>query len=232
MVVGDEANLDCLCSETLMSISQNFLEGLILLALTASLSGFLVPYLLKQIDERKLRNQKFIDERRLREQKEFDADLARQNKIIDAQVQVLDTLTQLLWEFQLLALSVTYYKLNNEEKYEIAFKEYDEKAWMYFGKIRSEISKTVRLASNDVYQALLDFYVNCLFTSDSKLVTLVRKKDAPREEWSTRHNFLLQSLSNENDRIISLLAKEFKLSSRTNLPNKSVGADLQQRTVL
>ena len=212
-------NLDLLYFGALMSFSQNFLEGLILLALTAGLSGFLVPYILKQIDGRKLREQKFVDERRLREQKEFDANLVRQNKIIDAQAQLLDTLVQLLWEFQLLVLSVSYYKLHQEqEKYEVAFREYDEKAWMYFGKIRGEISKAVRLTSNDVYQALLNFYTNCLIHSDVKLVTLVRK-DASREEWNTHHNFIFQSLTNEIDEIVSLLAEELKLSSRTKQSN-------------
>ena len=32
-------------------------------------------FILKRIDERKLREQKLIDERKIREQKEFDADL-------------------------------------------------------------------------------------------------------------------------------------------------------------
>jgi hypothetical protein len=58
-----------------MSFSRNFLEGVILLDLTAGLSGFLVHFILKRIDERKLREQKLIDERKIREQKEFDADL-------------------------------------------------------------------------------------------------------------------------------------------------------------
>ena len=209
-----------------MNFSQSFLEGVTLLALTAGTSGFLVPYILKQIDARKLREQKLLDEFRFREQKEFDANLARQNKIIDAQAQLLDTLSQLLWEFHLLSLSVSYYKVNQEqEKYEIAFKEYDEKVWMYFGKIRSEISKAVRLTSSDVYQALLNFYITWLIHTDVKLVTLTRK-DASCEEWKIHHKFVFQSLTNEIDEIISLLAEELKLSSHTKMLNTS-----RQRTV-
>lgn len=205
----------------MMSFSQNFLEGVILLALTAGLSGFLVPYILKRIDERKLREQKLIDERKIREQKEFDADLARQNKVIDAQVQFLDTFVQLLWEFHLLALSVSYYKLNQEqEKYEVYFIEYDEKVWMYFGKIRAEIGKAIRLTSNDVYQAMLNFYVSWLIHSDVKLITLI-KKDASREEWKAHHEFIFQSLTNEIDKIIDLLAEDLKLSSHTKQSNNA-----------
>jgi hypothetical protein len=124
-----------------------------------------------------------------------------------------------LWEFQLLALSVSYYKVNQEqEKHETAFREYDKKAWTYFGKIRSEISKAVRLTSNDVYQTLLSFYIKCLIHSDVKLVTLVRK-DASREEWKIHHDFIFRLLTNEIDEIVSLLAEELKLSSRTKLSN-------------
>lgn len=56
-----------------MVLSRDFLEKSILLLITASLSGFLIHYILKQIDDRKLKGQKINDARRLREQKEFDA---------------------------------------------------------------------------------------------------------------------------------------------------------------
>ena len=75
-----------------MSFSQDFLERVLLLMLTAGGTGFLIPYVLKVVDERKAQKQKEIDDRRLREQKLYEAALLRQNKIIDAQVQLLDNL--------------------------------------------------------------------------------------------------------------------------------------------
>jgi hypothetical protein len=152
-----------------MGLSQDFLERTLLLVMTAGLSGFLVPYVLKQIDARKLREQKIIDERRNREQKEFEADLARQSKVLEAQAQLLESLAKQLWEFQLLAVSVSYYKYHQDEtNYEVALTEYDAKAWVYFGTIRTEISKALHLTSSETYQALLNLYTDWLINLDFK----------------------------------------------------------------
>lgn len=202
-----------------MLFSQNFRESAILLVLTASLSGFLVPYILKKVDERKLKEQKIIDDRKLREQKEFEAELARQNKVIEAQAQLLDNLVQLLWEFHLLVLAVSYHRVNrDQEKYEAAVEEYAENAWDYFGKIRTEISKAARLTSNETYQTLLNFYTESLMKLDVRLATLIRK-EAPHEEWKTHHDLVFQTLASQVDQIVSLLAEELRLSSRTKLSN-------------
>jgi hypothetical protein len=204
-----------------MSFSQNFRENTILLVLTASLSGFLIPYILRKVDERKLREQKIIDDRKLREQKEFEAELARQNKIIEAQAQLLDNLVQLLWEFHLLVLAVSYHKVNHDQaRYEAAVEEYAEKAWMYFGKIRTEISKASRLTSNETYQTLLIF-IDSLIELDIRLATLIRK-DAPHEEWKIHHDFVFQTLTSQVDKIVSLLAEELRLSSRVKLSSMAM----------
>ncbi|MBD1860739.1 MULTISPECIES: hypothetical protein [Trichocoleus] len=210
-----------------MLLSQNFRESAILLVLTASLSGFLVPYILKKVDERKLKEQKIIDDRKLREQKEFEAELTRQNKVIEAQAQLLDTLVQLLWEFHLLVLSVSYHKVNHDQaRYEAAVEEYAEKAWMYFGKIRPEISKASRLTSNEIYQTLLIFCTDSLMGLDIRLATLIRK-EAPHEEWKIHHDFVFQTLTSQVDEIVSLLAEELRLSSRTKLSNMTIKSSIE-----
>jgi uncharacterized membrane-anchored protein YhcB (DUF1043 family) len=68
-----------------MSLSQNFLESTALLILTAGITGLLIPYILKRVDARKLKEQKKVDARKQREQKAFEAELARQTKLIDYQ---------------------------------------------------------------------------------------------------------------------------------------------------
>ena len=59
----------------------SFLKNLVLSVLLLGLSSFLIPIVLKQIDD-----QKFVDQQR------FQAELSRQDKIIDEQAEVLDTL--------------------------------------------------------------------------------------------------------------------------------------------
>jgi len=197
-----------------MSFSQNFLEGLLLLLSTAALSGFLVPYVLKQIDARKLKEQKAIDERKNREQKEFEADLARQSKVLEAQAQLLESLAKQLWEFQLLAMAVSYYKFHHDEvKYKKALQEYDEKAWMYFGTIRTEISKASYLTSSETRHTLLGLYTKELISLDSSLMRLVRE-DANHEEWTANYN-VYGSIGNKTDQVLDLLAEELRLSKKS-----------------
>lgn len=75
-----------------MRLDQAFLEKIILLVLTALITGFGIPYVLKRVEQRKLR-----------EQKKFEDDLARQGKIIEAQSKLLGDLSQLLWKWRYLA---------------------------------------------------------------------------------------------------------------------------------
>src|SRR5215210_5378181 len=73
--------------------SQRFIENYVLLLATAGITGFSVPYVLKFIDDK----------------------LSRQNKVIDAQVQFLESISKLLWEFHALIARVSYYKKMGQE---------------------------------------------------------------------------------------------------------------------
>jgi hypothetical protein len=146
-----------------MSFDQAFLEKIILLALTALITGFGIPYVLKRVEERKLR-----------EQKRFEADLARQSKIIEAQAKLLDDLSQLLWKWRYLAKRVVYYGAQEDlDRYDLARKEYDEKIWDILNEFRIEISQSRRLVSERAYDrldALYDYVVHDLDVRISEVV--------------------------------------------------------------
>ena len=183
-------------------MSQNFLENAILLLLTASLSGFLVPSVLKQIDERKLKAQK-----------QFDVSLARENNVLEAQIMLLENLSKALWELQLLSLSVSYYKVHsNEERFKEAFKEYDDKSWVIFKDVRCEVSKAKRLASKGQYQNLLDFFDINLIQRDEQLMLMI-KNNASLEEWGELYKWLLFDFPKKIDLVITPLAEDLRLSS-------------------
>jgi len=204
-----------------MQLSQDFLEKATLLLLTAGLSGFFIPFVLKQIDERKLREQKSIDARRLREQKEFEANLARDNNVLEAQIRLLENLSKALWELQLLSLAVSYYQVHlNEDRYEIALKDYDKNSWGLFKDVRCEISKAARLASDEQYQNLLIFFSDHLVKEmDEKLMYLIKdnNKEGRKEEWEEYYSKMLYTFPKEIDKVITPLAQELKLAS----PNSS-----------
>ena len=206
--------------------SQDFLEKATLLCLTAGLSGFFVPYVLKQIDDRKLREQKFVDARRLQEQKEFDSNLTRGNNVLEAQIKLLENLSESLWELQLLSLAVSYYKVHpDQERYEIALKEYDEKSWGLFKDVRCEVSKSARLVSEGQYHKLLIFFNrNLIQQVDEKLMGLI-ENNASLEDWKKHYDWLLYRFPEKIDDIITPLAKELRLASPTAMSNKTSAAE-------
>jgi hypothetical protein len=87
-----------------LNATQGFIESYILILATAGITGFFVPYVLKVNDDRKMR-----------EQKQYEDELSRQNKVIDAQVQFLESISKLLWEYHALIARISYYKKQGQE---------------------------------------------------------------------------------------------------------------------
>lgn len=221
-----------------MGLSQDFLEKTTLLVLTGGLSGFLIPYILKQVDERKLKEQKNIDARRLEEQKEFDArklqdqkefdaSLVRENNVLEAQIKLLENLSEALWDLQLLSLAVSYYKVHpSQDRYEIAFKNYDEKSWELFKNIRCEISKAARLVSQKNYDKLLNFFNdNVIQRMDEDLMSLIKNNDTSSEDWQSQYIWTLKDFPRQIDDVVKSLAKELRLASPKVVSNNSGAAD-------
>ncbi|MBD3886373.1 hypothetical protein IFO70_32315 [Phormidium tenue FACHB-886] len=200
-----------------MSFSQDFLEKVLLLILTAGVTGLLIPYVLRIVDERKAQKQKEIDDRRLREQKLYEAALLRQNKIIDAQVQLLDNLANLIREYQLLAIEVSYFNpIEQSDLYSAAAKEYDKRTGAIFAKIRAEISKALHLTSTDTYQELRELYYKELIPLDMKLYGLMKKqRDAKQKipDWKHFNENTVHDLGDVIDNTLNNLAKELRLKS-------------------
>ena len=211
-----------------MSFSQDFLEKVVLLALTASMTGFLVPYLLKKVEDRrsqrlreeearKAQTQQEINDRRLREQKQYEASLVRQGKIIDAQVKLLENLATLIWEYQLLAIEVSYFNpIEQSELYCAAVKEYDRKTGPTFAKIRAEISKALHLTSAEVYEELRYLYYKELLPLDTDLYDLMKSQRSSKtklERWSKFNKYAVYDLADKIDKTLNNLAKELLLKS-------------------
>lgn len=140
-----------------------FHQSCILLGLTALVSGLLVPYILKRIDER-----------RMREKQLGEMAAARQAKVIEAQSKLLNDLTAMLWRWRYLCIRLTYYAGEGlKTEYEASWRKYHQRIWPLFSGIRNEISRSRRLASESMYQALLAFYGN-MVEIDQRLTQLHR----------------------------------------------------------
>ncbi len=197
-----------------MNLSSSFVEGLITIIVTA----ILIPFIFRVIDDRKAEQQRKIDDLKQRKNKEFEAELSRQSKVIEAQVQFIEKLADLLWEYQLTAIDVSYYYLNLglSEQYQQMSQNYLDTAGPLLGKIRAEISKSLRLASHDAYQALLDLYYKKLSNLDVNLTLLIGDPEQKKEQqmpisWHSVNNYAVYELSKEVDDIINRLGSEFGL---------------------
>lgn len=198
-----------------MTLSQSFIENAVILLLTAGLTGVLVPLLFR-----------LIDERRSKEQKIFDAELSHQSKIIDAQVRLLEDLSSLLWEYQLLLIAVPYYRQFPErDLHAAALTVYEEHAGKLLSRIRAEISKALRLTPPSIYQELKELYYEQLLPLDLRLSLLAtsdqRNQDKTRE-WHELNHYAVNELSEIVDKIIDKLANELELKARkfTRVPGK------------
>jgi hypothetical protein len=201
-----------------------FLQNLLVVVLPIIVTGLLIPVVLRHIDEQKSANQE-----RLR------AALARQQKVIDAQVDLLDSLGELLWRYQSRAITVMYFQrpgTANPELFTRAARDYEDASVELLGKIRSEISKLLRLAPTELYDDLIALFYDDLLELDECLVCLIRlhseqeQSTAPGQSavrcarpgspfanfsWADLEDYTLNSLGKKVDYTLNALADALSL---------------------
>jgi hypothetical protein len=181
-----------------------FVQDVILLLLTAVLTGFLVPYVLKKIDDR-----------RSARQKDHEATMARQAKIIDAQSTVLDDLSKQLWRWRYLSIRLTYYGGEGiQDRFDKAEEEYDRDIWEIFNHVRNEISRSRRLVSEQVYQQLVKFYKEDVVDLDRK-ITSARGADNVAAAFHDLNEYIFENVTARIDQVLDDVADEMKLKGQS-----------------
>jgi hypothetical protein len=144
----------------------SFLNNLVLSLVLLGVSSFLIPIVLKQIDDRKA-----ID------QEQFQEQLSRQDKILDAQAALLDTMASDFWEYELYASDVV---ISRDERFgqdgwhQRAVDAYYLQTGPLLGKMRGEISTLLRLAAQSNYASFLRLYEEEVLALDSCLLELMK----------------------------------------------------------
>lgn len=153
---------------------------------------------------------------RSREQLVFQTDLARQDKIIEAQAAFYDRFADILWEFQLLHINVSFRRLlAADAKYQAAVDSYTAKSAELLGRIRAEISKGGRLMGQRGARLLLDFYNSTLLHRDVELEKLIQLPgDESLPEWRRHHDKVLAGTGTAIDEVLAVLATEMSLQAR------------------
>src|SRR5262245_60219459 len=195
-----------------MRVSQDFLEKVVILLVTALLTGLLAPYVLKRVDEAKSVQQKILD-----------ADLARQTKVIEAQSKFLDEITETLWNWRYLSMKVAYYGVGDQgPSHADARKVYDLQIWDVLNRLRNQINKSRRLASEEAYKMLVSLY-DRIVEIDAQLTQAASESPSPKqsEELSELNTLIRWEMTEKLDEVVDLLAKELRLKKSHPLLNKT-----------
>ena len=151
----------------------SFLKNLVLSVLLLGLSSFLIPIVLKQIDDRKA-----IDQQQYQEQ------LSRQDKILDAQAALLDTMASDFWQYELYASDVVISRderFGQDDWHQRAVNAYYLQTGPLLGKMRGEISTLLRLAPQSNYESFLRLYEDEVLPLDSCLLELMKLEQMSSE---------------------------------------------------
>ena len=192
-------------------VSAEFIRGAALLALTAVLTGFLVPQIAEALAERRHRKQKL-----------FEAELTRQRDVLAAQSELLRNMSKIAWRLQLLNIAVSFYRLGgNQASYDKASERYEAEAADLLGQLRAELSTSKRLVSTALYGKLRTLYFETLLPIDAKLHALIRNNaTSTMEEWERQHDTSFRVAQTEIENVLADLALELQLTS----PTANVGA--------
>lgn len=186
-----------------MQLTQTFWEQLLILLSTALLTGFLVPYVLKRIDEAKSI-----------EQKVREAGIARQAKLIDAQSNFLDETTEVLWAWRYLSMKVAYDGSSPvDHLYAASVLEYQKGIWGILSRLRNQTSKARRLVSESGYKRMVALY-DQIVELDGQIDGLVRAQmplERRTEAFSPIQERLRNELTKKLDSTLYSLAKEVQL---------------------
>ena len=188
-----------------MTISESFVQQVALLVLGALITGFGVPYVLRLIDARKMR-----------EQKKLEAELARQGKLLDAQSALLDEITRLVWAWRYLAKQVVYYgSIGDNDRYMAAKTKYEDGVWGLLDSLRTQISKARRLVSEAAFERLNDLYGYVVHDVDLKVSDLAGRAELDRAACSVLAQRFSAEVSGRLDDAIFELACELRLTSQS-----------------
>lgn len=183
----------------------SFTQSLVLLVVTALLTGLVVPYVLKTVEYRKST-----------EQREREAASKRQAEIIAAQSKFLDELTTQLWGWRYMSMKVTYYGgTGSADEYASASQDYNAAVWDSLNQLRNQISRSRRLVSENAYQRLVSLYDLTLVALDKQLsqARFLEHDLERRGRFVELNHYIYESVTQDIDTILDELAAEMELKA-------------------
>ena len=135
--------------------------------------------------------------------------------IIEAQSQLLDDVTQDLWNFRYLAMAVSVYRMDgNDAKYKEVIAQYHQETWGILNRLRVNMSKSRRLISENAYRDLVGFYQWLTLEFDQK----VRKVIDDDQGHLELNRLIYNEVTTKIDELLYFLANELNLTSDNSAP--------------
>jgi hypothetical protein len=140
----------------------------------------------------------------------FEVNLDQQAELVSARAQFLKELVEPLWQYQLLALKVTY-DAGDEEKLAASLKNYDQASWEHLNRILALVGGA-RWFTTEATQKRLNQFIDqwLLIDVDHQLMLLARQGQAA--DWRNFNQRLCRESRERTDALLVALAQDFGLS--------------------
>jgi hypothetical protein len=185
-----------------VSLAVTFAESLILLGVTALLTGVLAPVIVG-----------ITNRRRLNEQKQYEEELKRETALLDAQTEFLREFSTAVWDYQEKALAVSYSGWLEPERFKERWDEYAKESFALLGRIGSQVSMGRILFSAQTADKLLGFYREWLQGYfDIRLSALARDDNTTASEWRAWHDPMHREIEDRATALIRTVAEEADLT--------------------
>jgi hypothetical protein len=182
--------------------SASFIEKVVLLLLTAILTGIVVPSIINDSNRKYSERQKEVEKMR-----------ARDDAILQAQSKLLDDVSEIILTCETLILDVSWYRTRfamNEEMHRRAFSRYSERIVDLISRWRALQARARNLTSPVISSKIDDFLRRFFLEQDTPLNQLYGR-NATDEEWERLHQKNEQMLVEANN-LISEIGLDLGLS--------------------
>jgi hypothetical protein len=185
-----------------MPLAVTFGESVVLLLITAALTGVLAPIVVG-----------FTSHRRLIQQRHFEEELRRETAFIDAQAEFLKELAAAVWDYFEKALAVSYAGAHSPGRFEQVWEAYEEEALTLMGRIGARVYIARTLVSTTTADRLEYFYSRWLQGEfDVELSRMARDEATSAAEWRDWHGRMLPVARTTAGGLIKTVAEDAGLS--------------------
>jgi hypothetical protein len=173
-------------------LNESFAEKIVIIIITACITGLLIPYIFKKVGDSQARNE----------------------SMIQSQAKLFEDVTDALIKYQTLAIDVSFYRFPGQEDdnmYQKAYERYSENAPVFFSTMRTLIIKTKVLASPKQGEKLDSFLVK-IAGQDVEIIKLHNANGSPAR-WKQQYSYNQQMLEGCNQ-LLSELALAMRITNR------------------